>query len=99
MKSYLCCGPSFSKEPKSLKTSPLEEFETILLVYFKQACTANASTDGLKMEEALHVLAHLGINGFQASDSWINCFKKIHYLVYKTMSGESATVNPKTVMD
>jgi hypothetical protein len=29
-KSYWNYGPSFSKEPKSLKTSPLEELETIL---------------------------------------------------------------------
>jgi hypothetical protein len=38
-KSYSCCGPSFSKECKSLKTLPLEELETILLVWFKQAHT------------------------------------------------------------
>jgi len=29
-KSYSRCAPSFSKEPKALKTLPLEEFETIL---------------------------------------------------------------------
>jgi len=28
-KSDACCGSLFSKEPKSLKTSPLEELETI----------------------------------------------------------------------
>jgi len=33
-KSYLHCGPSFSKEHKSLKTSPLEESETILAAWF-----------------------------------------------------------------
>jgi hypothetical protein len=51
------------------------------------------------MKEALHVLAHLDIDGVQASDGWINHFKEIHNLVYKTMSGESATANPKTVLD
>jgi hypothetical protein len=45
-KSYLCSGQSFSKEPKSLKTSPLEELENILLEWFRQASTANASIDG-----------------------------------------------------
>ena len=30
-KSYSHCGLSLSKEPKSLKTLPLEELETILL--------------------------------------------------------------------
>jgi hypothetical protein len=38
-KSYLHCGPSFSKKHKSLKTSPFEELETILLAWFKQAQT------------------------------------------------------------
>jgi hypothetical protein len=33
-KSYLHCGPSFSKEQKSLKTSQLEESETILVAWF-----------------------------------------------------------------
>lgn len=28
--SYLCCGPSFSKERKSLKTSPLENLKPSL---------------------------------------------------------------------
>jgi hypothetical protein len=50
--------------------------------------------------KALHVAANQDINGFQALNGWINCFKKIHNLyIYKTTSGESATVNPKTVMD
>jgi hypothetical protein len=33
-KSYLHCGPLFYKEHKSLKTSPLEESETILVAWF-----------------------------------------------------------------
>jgi hypothetical protein len=45
-KSYLCSGQSFSKKPKSLKTSPLEELETILLEWFRQASTVIASIDG-----------------------------------------------------
>ena len=99
-KSYLCCGPPFSKEPKSMETLPLEEHETILSAWFKQACTTNASMDGHHLKEkALHVAAHLGINSFQASNGWINCFKKRHDLVYKTMLGESSIVNPETVMD
>jgi len=99
-KSYLCCGPSFSKEPKSLKTSPLEEPETILSVWFKQACSANASNDGPRLKEkALNVAARLGINGFRASNGWIKQFKKRLNLVYKSMLGESAIINPKILMD
>ena len=96
----MCWRPSFSKESKSLKTSSLEELETSLSAWFKQACTTNASTDGPQLKEkAKHVATHLGIDGFRASDGWIYSFKKIHNLVYKTMLGESAIVNPKTVTD
>ena len=54
-KSYSQCGPSFSKEPKSLKTLPMEELETILSAWFKQACTANASTDGAHLKKRLYM--------------------------------------------
>ena len=95
-KSYSCCGPSFSKERKSLKTSSLEELETILSVWFKQACTANASIDGPRLKEKA---ARLGINGFRASNGWIKRFKERLNLIYKSMLRESAIVNPKILMD
>ena len=99
-KRYSCCGPSFPKEPKSLKTSPMEEHETILSVWIKQACTASASIDRPHpKEKALNVPGCLGINGFRGSNGWIKRFKKTLNLVYKSMSGESAIVNPKTLMD
>lgn len=94
------CGPSFSKQRKSLKSSPVEKFETTLSPWFQQACAANVSIDGtLLKEKALHVAKQLGIDNFRASNSWIDHFKKQHNLVYKTVSGESASVNPLTVMD
>jgi hypothetical protein len=69
-------------------------------VWFKQAHTANASIDGPHLkEEAVHVTVCLGIDGFLASDGWKDCFKTRHNLVYKTVLGESAIVNPETVMD
>ena len=99
-KSYSCCGPLFSKHPKSLKTSPLEELETILSVWFKQACTANAFIDGPHLKvKALNIAAHLGINGFRASNGWIKCFTKRLKLVYKSILGASAIVNPKILTD
>jgi len=61
-KGYLRYGPLFSKERKSLKTSPLEELETILAAWFKQTRTASTSIDGPHLKEkALHVADHLGI--------------------------------------
>ena len=99
-KGYLRCGSSFSRERKSLETSPLKELETILLAWFKQACTVNASIDGPHLkEEGLHVAACPGMSSFRASDGWINCFQKRHNLVNKNVSGESAIVNCEIVMD
>ena len=73
------CGPSLSKEPKSLKTLQLKEPETLLSVWFKQPQTANSSTDEPHLKEkALHVAASRGIDGFQALNGGINHFKKIH---------------------
>ena len=72
--SYARCGPSLSREPISLKTSPLEELETFLSVWFKQARTANPSIDGPHLKEiALHVAARLG---FRALDGWIDRLRK-----------------------
>jgi len=72
--SYSRCGPSFSREPKSFKTSPLEELQTFLSAWFKQARTANASIDGPHLKEkALHVASRLGL---RALDGWIDRFKK-----------------------
>jgi hypothetical protein len=60
--SYLCCGPSFSKECRSLKTSPLEKLEAIPLAWLKQVCTTNTSINGPHLKEEL--AAHLDMNIF-----------------------------------
>jgi hypothetical protein len=73
----------------------LEELETILLAWFKQAHTANTSTNKPHLKEkALHVAAHLGTNGIQDLNGWINRCKKTHNLLYKTTPGESTIINP-----
>ena len=70
------------------------------MAWFKQARTAIASIDVPHLKEkAVHVAAHLGIDSFQASNGWIDRFKKRHSLVYKTVSGESAVVYPETMVD
>jgi hypothetical protein len=79
-------------------TLPLEELKTILWALFK-AHTANTFINGPQLKEkALRVAARLGINTFQASYGWIVCYKKIHNLVYKTILGESAIVNPEKLI-
>jgi hypothetical protein len=85
-KSDACCGPPFSKEPKSLKTSPLEEMEIIRLAWFKQACTPNVSIDGHHLKEkAVHVAAHLfslqtaGLTILRKHTTWYSrlCWEKM----------------------
>ena len=64
-----------------------------------KAHTANASIVWPQLKEkALRVAASLGINSFRASYGWIVRYKKIHNLVYKTILGDSAIVNPETVI-
>jgi len=76
----------------------IEELETILWTWFN-AYTANASIDGPQLKEkGLRVAVHLGISSFRASYGWIVHFEKIHNLVYKTFLGDSAIVNPETVI-
>jgi hypothetical protein len=76
----------------------LEELETILWMWFK-AHTANASIDGPQLKEkALHVAGRLGVSSFQVPYGWIVCYNKTHNLVYKTILGDSAIVNPETVI-
>lgn len=99
-KSYWHCGPSFSKETKSLKTLSMDELETILLAWFMQACTTNASTDGPQLKKnALHAAVHRRYGWILDFRQLDRSFNKIHNLVYKSMLGESAIVNPNTAMD
>ena len=43
--SYLCYGPSFHKECKSLKTSPLEKLETFPSAWLKRVPPTHPSMD------------------------------------------------------
>jgi hypothetical protein len=57
-------GHHFFKEPKSLQTLQLEELETIIMTWFKQAYTANTSIDEHHLKEkALQVAASQGTRG------------------------------------
>jgi len=80
------CGPLFSKEPKSLMTSPFEELETIRSAWFKQTCTASTSIDGPHLKEkALHVAAHVfgllmnGLTILRKNTTWYtrHCQEKV----------------------
>lgn len=52
-RSFIQCRPC-SKQWKSLKYSPLEEFESTLAAYFQQTCESNASVDGIQLKESAY---------------------------------------------
>jgi hypothetical protein len=45
-------------------------------------------------QKALQLTAFLGIEGFRASTSWLSKFKNRYNIRFKTLSGESAEVDP-----
>jgi uncharacterized protein YodC (DUF2158 family) len=67
--------------------------------WFKQASTANASINQPHLKEkALHVAAHLVLTVFRLQMAGSTVLKK-NTTCDTRLSGQSAIVNPKTVMD
>ncbi len=59
----------------------------------------NISLSGsIVKEQALEFAAQLGYTNFTASDGWLTSFKERHSIVFRFVSGESATVD-QTVID
>jgi predicted transcriptional regulator len=48
------------------------------------------------MENALHITTCLGITNFLVSKGWIDRFKRRQNIVYRTLIGESRSVDPET---
>jgi hypothetical protein len=76
----------------------LKELESTLVAWFKQSRESNISVDGTHLKEkALHIANCLGLDNFCASNGWIDRFKRRHNITYKVLSGESKSVDQKTV--
>jgi len=56
----LCPVQTVSKQEKSLKHTLVEEQETAIAVFLKQACVSTASVDGNIQAEGLQNIAYLG---------------------------------------
>ena len=66
-----------AKKRKTLKTSPYDDFEKILMEWFKQAQAAKIPINGsIVKEKALEIAERLKLQGFSASNGWIVRFKK-----------------------
>jgi Tc5 transposase DNA-binding domain. len=80
-----------------LKYSPLEELESAVAGWFKQAHAVDVSTDGIVIrEKALQIAAFLGADNFTGCNGSVNRFKRRHNTVCRTLAGEMKSDNLET---
>lgn len=85
-----------SSNCKKRKLGKYEDVEKPLLEWFKQQRAQNIPLNGsIIKEKAEQIALRLGIE-FQASNGWIDRFKNRYGIVYKCVSGESASVDKES---
>jgi hypothetical protein len=85
---------------KKLRESKYEEVDDAVLKWFTIARESKISLSGhLIKAQALEFAEKLGYSGFKASEGWLTRFKERHNIVYRAVSGESASVNQTIVND
>jgi hypothetical protein len=83
-----------------LRESKYEEVDDAVLKWFTIARESKISLSGhLIKAQALEFAEKLGYRGFKASEGWLTRFKERHNIVYRAVSGESASVNQTIVND
>jgi centromere protein B len=81
----------------NIKSSPYDEMEKILIEWFEGMRSANLPINGVLLKEkAIRVAIRLRIENFKGSSGWLDRFKKRHGLEYKSLCGESASVDDGT---
>lgn len=72
-----------------------------LIEQLHQACSVNIPINGtILRDKAMEISFRLDITGFSASNGQINRFKKkTHSLAYKSVCGESVSIDQATVDD
>lgn len=84
----------YAKKRKTLKTSPYDDLEKILMEWFTEARAAKIPINGsIIKEKALEIAEKLKLQGFSASNGWIDRFKKRNNLCFKSICGESDDVD------
>lgn len=82
-----------SSKTKKIKKGKYEEIEDKLIIWFKQARSANIPISGtILREKAEEIAKKLNIE-FVASNGWIDRMKNRAGLVYKCVNGESKSVD------
>lgn len=75
-----------------------EEFDNALLEWFHEARASNIPISGVIFKENAILLAEkFGMQNFQASAGWLAKFKERYGLAFKSISGESGSVDEKIV--
>jgi hypothetical protein len=93
-RSYFQCGP-LSKQHKSMKLSfATAETGICTSCMVQEAVENNASIHDTHLKKALSITACLGIANTLDSAGCINRFKRRHNIVYRTLSGDSRSVDP-----
>ena len=66
--------------------------------YYLLACSKNIYPDGpVLKEKAIEIADKLGVEGFKASNGWLDKWKKRHFIKRVTVCGESGDVSGPTV--
>lgn len=89
----------FNSKYKRLRNAKYDEIDDAVMKWFTIARKSKISLSGpIVKEQALEFAAQLGYTDFTASDGWLTSFKERHSIVFRSVSGESATVD-QTVID
>lgn len=88
----------FDVKCKQARSSEYTHLDEAVFTWFKQARAGGVNFDGtILREKALEIADKLGIDGFTASNGWIDRFKNRHGITYRTVNGEAASVDIATV--
>ncbi|GBL93717.1 Major centromere autoantigen B [Araneus ventricosus] len=91
------CGIQ-SKKRSRIQGGKFEEFEKVLVLWFKEARASNIPVHiELLREKAVHLSKSFEMGNFSASHGWVEKFKNRHDLATRVLSGKSASVNEGNV--
>ena len=90
-----------SGQRKRQRVGRYDQIDQALMMWFTEIRdNHNVPISGnLLKTKAKHFATQLGIGDFTASNGWLDRFKKRNNIVYKSISGESASVDSDTVSD
>jgi transposase len=84
----------FGPKRKSMKVGLYDELEEVLTTWFKATRSNNIPISGPMLQAKADELAHkMSVQGFNASNGWLDRFKERHGITFKKVCGESNSVN------